>query len=360
MNPLAKIDFTDIDSLLVNPVLFGNFSLVIATDRPYPEMSTINAACRIYNRPFYGAGSIGLYGFVFADLILHMFNISREQSNRPTRNGPETSTRSILGHQTSRSSDGKVTEIVTKQEVYSPLRLANTSPLPSHYISARRKRFSVTPILACIRALFEYQSVADRLFPSSSPADTELFVTLATNKHKELQLPPETLRADIMRNFMQNCSTELSPTCAFLGGALTQDAINVLSGREQPIQNFLVFDGEDTKCPVYSLHPPKDLGQVPGTGSMPMGNGFAVPNGNGFPGSLSGNALPPMVPQSDGAADYGLPPIGMNMAMAGMPGADAAQLPQRERADTASSHTLLGDEPTAESVDAPQPGNDGS
>ena len=42
---------------------------------------------------------------------------------------------------------------------------------------------------------------------------------------------------------------------AFLGGQLAQDVINVLGQREQPIQNFLLFDGEDSKGPVYALHP---------------------------------------------------------------------------------------------------------
>ena len=49
--------------------------------------------------------------------------------------------------------------------------------------------------------------------------------------------------------------SEIAPVCAFLGGQLAQDVINVVGGKEQPIQNMLLFDGEESKGPVYALHP---------------------------------------------------------------------------------------------------------
>ena len=54
---------------------------------------------------------------------------------------------------------------------------------------------------------------------------------------------------------MQNLGCELSPVAAFLGGSLAQDVINVLSSREQPLQNLLLFDGEKCEAPIYPLHP---------------------------------------------------------------------------------------------------------
>ena len=62
------------------------------------------------------------------------------------------------------------------------------------------------------------------------------------------------MRADIITSFCQNLDCEISPVCAFLGGQLAQDVINVLGGREQPLQNFVVFDGEDVRGLVYSLY----------------------------------------------------------------------------------------------------------
>jgi len=40
------------------------------------------------------------------------------------------------------------------------------------------------------------------------------------------------------------------------GRAMAQDAINVIGGREQPVQNLCLFDGEAYQVPVYALHPP--------------------------------------------------------------------------------------------------------
>ena len=145
--------------------------------------------------------------------------------------------------------------MVTKRELYTPLLLANSSPLPPEYLRNRRRLKQVTPLLTCMRALWEYQKISSGALPSHSKADLELFTTLATEKHKELQLPPESLRSDFLRSFLQNLGSELAPVTAFLGGQLAQDVINVLGKREQPIQNLLLFDGEESKGPVYALHP---------------------------------------------------------------------------------------------------------
>ena len=264
-------------------------------------MSPINAACRLAARPFYAAGSFGMFGFIFADLISHTFVISRVQSNVPTQRGPETPTRTVLGSTTSRSSDGTVTELVTKREDYTPLLLANTSPLPPHQTASRRRKFAVSPILSCLRALWDYQSLTNKLYPSDSHEDIELFITLATNKHRELELPTETLRADIIRTFMQNLGAELSPVCAFLGGQLAQDVINVLSAKEQPIQNMLIFDAEESKGPIYALRTemPPVLSSDP-----PMGNGFTVSDQVAMP------------PPATNSAGLTMPSVGMESAMA--------------------------------------------
>jgi hypothetical protein len=59
---------------------------------------------------------------------------------------------------------------------------------------------------------------------------------------------------------VQNIAAELAPVTAWLGGQLAQDVINVLGKREQPIQNMVLFDGEDFSAPIYALHPIFDDG----------------------------------------------------------------------------------------------------
>lgn len=253
LNPRVSLRVDTEDITLKQPEYFAPYDMIIATDLDLATFSTINASCRLCNRPFYASGTHGFYGFIFADLILHDYVIEREKSNRPTALTAETLTRSIVATSTKKE-NGKMIEMVTKREIYSPMVLANTSPLPADQLSSRRRKLQVSPLLTCMRALWEFHSISGAM-PTYRHADLELFTTLATEKHKELQLPSENLRSDFLRSFLQNIGSELAPVTAFLGGQLAQDVINVLGQREQPIQNFLLFDGEESKGPVYALHP---------------------------------------------------------------------------------------------------------
>jgi ubiquitin-like 1-activating enzyme E1 A len=237
------------------PEYFATYDITIATCLDIDTLSMINASCRISNRKFYAADTHGMYGYVFADLIMHDFVIERAKSNKITQvNKAETMTRMVVAS-TTKKENGKVIEMVSKRESYSPIILANTSPLPAEITSNRRRRLQVTPLVSCLRALFDFQTISKGRLPSHSRPDLELFTSLATEKHRELLLPTETLRSEFLRSFLQNLGSEIAPVAAFLGGSLAQDVINVLGQREQPLQNFLVFDGEEFKGPIYSFHP---------------------------------------------------------------------------------------------------------
>lgn len=144
--------------------------------------------------------------------------------------------------------------MVTKREIYSPLILANTSPLPEEYTNRPRRRKQVSPLLSCFRATWEFQKTYGRL-PTLSREDLEPFTQSARDRHQELKLDIETLDSKFLLSFIQNLGSELSPVAAFVGGGLAQDVINVLSAREQPLQNLLLFDGEKSIAPIYPLHP---------------------------------------------------------------------------------------------------------
>ncbi|KAI9776231.1 MAG: hypothetical protein M1835_005583 [Candelina submexicana] len=253
LNPRVALHVDIEDIRLKSPAFFAPYDIVIATELDMETLSTINASARVSNRPFYASGCHGFYGYIFADLITHDYVIEREKGNMATVLKAESITRSIIGSSVM-SENGKKVEMVTKRELYSPINLANTSPLPPEYLSNRRKLRQVTPLLTCLRALWEFQKISGAL-PTHSRADLQLFTTLATEKHKELQLPAETLKSEFLRSFLQNLGSEIAPVTAFLGGQLAQDVINVLGQREQPLQNFLLFDGDDSKGPVYALHP---------------------------------------------------------------------------------------------------------
>jgi ubiquitin-like 1-activating enzyme E1 A len=255
LNPRVKVT-ADTDNIELKPDLgayVAPFDMVIATDLSFNTASLVSAACRMAMKPSYVAGTHGTYGYIFADLIQHTFTVEREKFNAPSKTGPETLTRTILSSTTKREK-GELKETVLKQEDYTPLILANTSPLPAEVLNNRRKLRQVTPLLPCLRALWEFEKENNRM-PGLRPEDLKIYTTKATEKHRELQLPIETLRSEFLRSFLQNLGSELASVTAVLGGLLAQDAINVLGKREQPIQNFVLFDGEEYQAPMYALHP---------------------------------------------------------------------------------------------------------
>lgn len=147
-------------------------------------------------------------------------------------------------------------ELVRKREEYQPFILINTAPLPTAMRGSPRRLRKAPPLLPCLRALWEYESATGGLVPSvESPQNVAAFTQLAQEKAKDLQMPPGLLTEDFARGFLRNSFAELAPTCAFLGGALAQDVINVIGKREQPLQNTMLFDGEEGRSDVLALIP---------------------------------------------------------------------------------------------------------
>lgn len=254
LNPrvIVKADSTKISDRLQDIEYLKSFDIVIATDTNYAASTLINSACRLAMKPFYAAGSHGFYGYIFSDLITHDFIRESDKPNIIAKVGYESHTRSITSVEIK---DGK--QIVARREMFSPLLLANTSPLPVDIRSNRNKLKKVTPLLSCLRALWEFETTHHRA-PMAGPDvsnDLREFTTSATQKHNELGLPGSTLTSEFLRKFLQNLYSQLAPATAMLGGILAQDVINVIGKREQPIQNFCLFDGDDYAVPVYALHP---------------------------------------------------------------------------------------------------------
>ena len=287
MNPRVNIITDTEDVAFKTPEYFAGFNIVITTGLMFEMASTINMTCRMYNVKFYAADVFGMYGYIFTDLIAHSYVIEKDQGNIPTKvNEAETNTRMIVGVQVKK--EGKqIKEIVTKQEMYQPFMIANASSLPKSITKTRRTKLKVPPVLSCIRGLFEYQRLTNGRLPGPSQQELAMFTKVTNEKHLELELPGDTLTAAIFRSFLQNLGTEIPASAAYLGGQLAQDVINVLGQREQPLQNFMVFDGEEMKCPTYSLQPVFDAslglpmnglqnGELlqPVNGAMLNGNGF--------------------------------------------------------------------------------------
>ncbi|KAI0013626.1 hypothetical protein F4779DRAFT_562457 [Xylariaceae sp. FL0662B] len=262
LNPRVKV-IADSGSIMTKGAsFFGNFDIVIATDLSPTLFAFINTATRLHNRQFYAAGTHGLYGYIFCDLIEHDYVLQRDKGNVATAIGPETRTRSVIKVESQKEGDKKI-ENVLKRELYSTWDLASeTSTLPSEYLKSKRRLKAVTPVLSCLRALWGFQQVNNDRYPGHNERDLGSFTRSATHCHQLLSLPAETLRSEFLRSFLQNIGSEIAPVAAVLGGQLAQDVINVRGQRQQPIQNMVLFDGDKMEASMYPLHPEGNLGRA--------------------------------------------------------------------------------------------------
>ncbi|GJC95358.1 thiF family protein [Colletotrichum higginsianum] len=273
---------------------FSAFDIVIATDLDPDSLNIINTATRLHQRSFYAAGTHGMYGFIFSDLIEHDYVIERDLGNVATKLAPETRTRSVVAVNTKKEG-GKTIEVVTKRELYSTWYLASDgATLPEEYAKSARRKKAVSPVISCLRALWDFQVLNSGRLPSHTKEDLGLFTKLATAKHAQLGLPSETLRSEVLRSFLQNIGN--GPITAILGGQLAQDVINVLGQTQQPIQNMVIFDGNSMEASVLPLHPVGELGR--GLLSLAAPGGLVQNGGGMVPGD------PSMMMSMDGAMDF--------------------------------------------------------
>ncbi|KAI0527912.1 hypothetical protein F5B22DRAFT_10375 [Xylaria bambusicola] len=274
LNPRVKV-FPDSGSIMTKGAsYFAAFDVVIAVDLDPTLLAFINTATRLHNRQFYAAGVHGVYGYIFCDLIEHDYVLKRDKANVATTVGPESRFRSVIDVQTQKEG-GKVIEMVTKRDFYSTWDLVSeTSLLPAEYTKSKRRLKAVSPALSCLRALWGFHTAHHRA-PNHNKQDLEWFTRSATHSHQLLSLPPETLRSEFLRSFLQNINSEIVPVTAILGGQLAQDVINVLGQNQQPIQNMVIFDGNKMEANMYPLHPEGNLGrsQLDYGYSLPMGMG---------------------------------------------------------------------------------------
>ncbi|UKZ71771.1 uncharacterized protein TrAtP1_012718 [Trichoderma atroviride] len=312
LNPRVQVIVDSEGVKSKGPSYFANFDIVIATDLDPDSFNLINTATRINGKAFYAAGTHGMYGFIFSDLIEHDYVIERDLGNVATQLKQETRTRSIVDVKTKKEGP-KVIESVTKRELYSTWFLASdVASLPEEYTKSKRRLKSVSPTLSCLRALWEFMQIQGGRLPSNRE-DLKLFTQIATQKHKALSLPSETLRPEFLRSFLQNLGSEIAPVTAILGGQLAQDVINVLGQKQQPIQNMVIFDGTTMEALMYPLHPEGILG----ANLLSLGGGVdtLIPNGGimlppDMSVALGGNmVIPPLDPNALGHP-HGMPPMG--------------------------------------------------
>jgi ubiquitin-like 1-activating enzyme E1 A len=234
LNPLVTVE-TITDTSFSDDEKFESIiksvDLVCATDLSRDGLLRLNDTCRKHQKPFYAGGTYGLLGYIFCDLLSHEFLAS-------DRSAPKNQSKSI-----------KTTA------VYPPL-----SSAIRHRWSALTKRQTkeVNPtIFFAVAAIWQFESQHNKLPDDLDQTDelesisNSLISEADVNKQVLTRAPRE-----LLESLSTTASHEFSPVCAIVGGMLAQDILKALGGREPPIANFFVFDGNTGGGTVCRLNMP--------------------------------------------------------------------------------------------------------
>ncbi|KAL5524470.1 AOS1 [Sanghuangporus sanghuang] len=235
LNPLVTVETIPSLASLEPGVMQASLEdvdLVCVTDLDRNTMMRINDACRLQNKPFYAAGTYGLTGFIFTDLIDHEYL------------APDTSDPKDPGRR------------VKKTLTYCPLKTALQPYSWEKLNRVQTKELNPAAVFSVL-ALWEFQARHDGALLTKNDgreigriADA-LFSAAKINK-RVLQAIPQ----DISESLAATAAHEFSPVCAVVGGMLAQDMLKALAGRDPPIANLFVFDGNTGHGSVCRMNMP--------------------------------------------------------------------------------------------------------
>ncbi|KAF9257508.1 hypothetical protein L218DRAFT_935725 [Marasmius fiardii PR-910] len=214
LNPLVTVTtiptFSAVDAQSFETILQeNNVRLVCVTDSDRDGLIRMNNVCRRAGKLFYAGGTYGLLGYIFCD----------------------------LGDYDSVSPTGKI------RTSYTPLE----SALRHRWTSlTRRQTKELNPaVVFLVLAIWQYQSTHDGKLPEQEEEAEEVqriadALVLEADVNKQVLT---TVRPDLISSTIPTTPHEFSPICAVVGGMLGQDVLKALGGKDQPLANFFVFDG---------------------------------------------------------------------------------------------------------------------
>ncbi|GAA5972840.1 hypothetical protein JCM8115_005976 [Rhodotorula mucilaginosa] len=224
LNPRVNLSTeTDASRLFADDFL-RQFDLVVVTDVDISTALAVNEQTRRLGKKFMAAASVGMDGWMFADLLSHEFIVDKTKT----------------------VSQGETVVVPTKSTLeYAPLSRA----LEHKFGTLKKRELKRTgTVLWGLLALFAAQRDATP-GPVTSLASTPVQVDAAALTQAAQKLLPELgvsvelLPAEEIERIATVQGFEYAPSCAIVGGILGQDVLNAIGGKEEPVRNFFVFEG---------------------------------------------------------------------------------------------------------------------
>ena len=224
LNPLLEeCEINEEDVASIPAEFFAKFDIVIASNIGLEQAIRISKATAAADGKFYLVHAFGFYACAMIDLgERHTFRkeIGKDKLSGVTKIDPYTSLEDMAS-----------------------LKLSNAKD--------RWHKEGPPKIFVQYRTLLNYYEKKQG-FPSEDSADE--FVTLSKeflidNGLKENYLGGD----DELKHLAVTATAEVSPVCAAIGGVIGNEVIKAISGKGEPANNILLFNGEDGGCSAFTL-----------------------------------------------------------------------------------------------------------
>lgn len=245
LNPRVKLDIDSAAFVDKEAKFFQAFDLIIATDLSPADIRQLNTHTRNSNIPLYIAGLNGLSAYIFVDLVEFVSVDEKIKSSIPIKLGMSSPNKEIV-HVSERVDEEKGTtyQVISTKHIFKPFDETITKSYLGGQLSRRQIKRITNPIPLTF-AVLNYE-----IFTSIELSD---FEEKAKQCCKQLGLPVENLKPECFERFLEQVNVEISPVAAVIGGAVSQDVINILGKRQSPLNNFVVFDGITLDMWIFEL-----------------------------------------------------------------------------------------------------------
>ncbi|CCE63868.1 hypothetical protein TPHA_0G00300 [Tetrapisispora phaffii CBS 4417] len=247
LNPRVKLEFDTANFKNKDEKYFKQFDLVIGTELTTNEIFYINSITRNFNIPLYVCGSNGLFAYIFVDLIKFESVDEKLKGTRPTEVGKSSNNKEIVDvvMYTDEDDDKKIYEKIKTVHNYKMFR----DVLATATLKGKLNRRQLKRISSAVPLTFAALNIAKDTCEISL---SQLQETLekATD---QLGVPIENVNKDYIQQFSNQLGVEFAPVAAVIGGAVSQDLINILGKRTSPINNFIIFDGTTLDMPIFEF-----------------------------------------------------------------------------------------------------------
>ncbi|KAI9334434.1 hypothetical protein BDR26DRAFT_805380 [Obelidium mucronatum] len=219
LNPRVNLEVMHENVESVSDSFFADFDLVLVAGKVhFDSLVRINNVCRNQGIRFISAAVFGTHGYMFADLLNY-----------------EYVELSVFVFFTT-------VKRTKKTESYVSLETACTTKFDTMKARVLKR---VSPVYFGLQLLWEYEREHKRLPNPDSANDAEDLLKLRQNyiaaTGGDATILKTLLTEDIIRNLAQQAQLELSPVCAIVGGIVSQDVLNIVSGKEVDVCNFFCF-----------------------------------------------------------------------------------------------------------------------